>query len=182
MRRGRIPGSPVGLAVVALVVGTCLSAPIGAAAAPTTKCTAEGSVKLSPGLSETPAVQQIQIAGKLSNCAGEETTYTAAGFRIHEKTEQRVTCAALKSGAVSAAGTIQITWTPRPKKGHTSLGSAALSLVEGTAALSGSIAHWAFGEGELQGSLAETYAGGESCGTGKKVKKGTVAGTVSVVG
>ena len=180
MRRGRIPGC--GLAVVALVAGTCLSAPPVAAAAPTTKCTAEGSVKLSPGLSETPAVQQIQISGKLSNCAGEETTYTAAGFRIHEKTEQRVTCAALKSGAVSAAGTIQITWTPRPKKGTRHSGSAALSLIEGTAPLSGSIAHWAFGEGELQGSLAEAYAGGESCGTGKKVKKGTVAGTLAVVG
>ncbi len=181
MRRGRIPGSPAGFAVVALVVAICLSASPVAAAAPTTKCGAEGSVKLSPGLSETPAVQHIQIAGRLSNCSGEETSYTSATFRIHEKTEERVTCAALKSGAVSAAGAIQISWTPKPRKGHTSLGSAGLSLIEGPAALSGSIARWAFGEGELQGSLTEAYSGGENCGEGTKVKKGTVAGTLSVV-
>ncbi len=168
------------LAVFAAALGACCCAATTPASADSAKCTVQGSVKLSPGLSERPKVQGIQIKGTLSGCSVEGSSYTGGTFRIQERTVEPVTCSALSSGVAGESGTIEIVWKPKPPKGFRSRGSATVPLIEGSAALGGTIAHWAFGEGELQGSLTELYAGGPSCANGAKVKKGTVSGTLSV--
>ena len=166
--------------MIVVLVGACCSAATTPASAASAKCTVEGSVKLSPGLSERPAVQGIQIRGTLSACSVEGNSFTGGTFRSRERTVEPVTCSALSSGVAGESGTIQIVWTPKPPRGFTSRGSATVPLIEGSAALGGTIAHWAFGEGELQGSLTELYSGGAGCGAGAKVKKGTVSGTLAV--
>jgi hypothetical protein len=173
------------IAVAALVGSFCLAA-TASASADTTSCTAAGSVKLSPGLSETPQVQNIQIKGTLSGCSGEESSVTEGKFQIHEKTAAPVTCKALTEGAAGSPEKIIIKWKPKPEGGSTSQGEASVTLIEGAGALSGTITSGPFNEDTLGGSLTQAYTGGAECGVGhgkkkgKKVNKGTVSGTLSI--
>jgi hypothetical protein len=65
-----------------------------------------------------------------------------------------------------------------------------VSLIEGPAALGGTISSGPFHEDALGGSLTQAYTGGPTCGQetehkgkkkkGKKVNKGTVSGTLTI--
>ncbi len=159
------------------IVGTA------SASADTTSCTVtEGKIKLSPGLNETPTVQNVQVKGVLSGCSGEENEFTGGKFQIHEKTAEPVTCSVLKGPGVGAAAEenkIILKWTP--KGSGNSQGPVSLVVTEGAGALSGLVAEGPFLEDAISGSLSQTYTGGTECGlTKKKVKKGTISGTVSI--
>ena len=177
------------MVVAAAVSGLCLAA-TASASADSTSCTAAGSVKLSPGLTETPQVQNIQIKGTLSGCVSIESTVTEGKFQIHEKTAGPVTCKALTEGAASTEASITLKWKPKPEEGPNSAGSGGVSLIEGPAALSGTISSGPFNEDALGGSLTQAYTGGPTCGQetehkgkkkkGKKVNKGTVSGTLTI--
>jgi hypothetical protein len=174
------------LAVVAAVVSALCLAAAASASADSTSCTAAGTVKLSPGLTETPQVQNIQIKGTLSGCVSVESTVTEGKFQIHEKTAEKVTCKALTEGAASTEASITLKWKPKPEEGPNSAGSGGVSLVEGPAALTGTISSGPFHEDTLGGSLTQSYTGGATCGVpqgkkkAKKVNKGTVSGTLSI--
>jgi hypothetical protein len=179
------------VAVAALVGAFCVAATASANAASTTTCTAEGSVKLSPGLSATPAVQNIQIKGTLKGCTGEESAEVTGGsFQIHAKTAEAVSCSALTGGAATTGEALKLKWKPKPAAGSQSQGTASISLIEGAGALSGSITSGPFDEGLVGGSLTQAYTGGPTCGQesehkgkkkpGKKVDKGTVSGTLTI--
>ena len=182
------------LASVAALVGAFCLAATASASADTTTCTAEGSVKLSPGLSESPQVQNIQIKGTLKGCSGEESEeIKGGGFRLHAKTAAPVTCKALTEGAATNGEDLKLKWMPKPKAGSQSQGTASITLIEGAGALSGSITSGPFAEDEVTGSLTQAYGNGPSCGQGtvnphngkvkkgKKVNKGKFSGTVSIV-
>src|SRR5271166_6642636 len=109
------------VAVAVLVGASCLAASASADAA-TVTCSAEALVKLSPGLSEKPAAQNMQLKGRLAGCSGEEDKFTGARFQIHERIAEPITCAALRSGAAATGGSIQLNWTPKPARGSESLG------------------------------------------------------------
>ena len=173
-------------AVVAAVVSAFCLAATASASADSTSCTAEGSVKLSPGLSGSPQVQNIQIKGTLSGCTSVESPVESGKFQIHAKTAEPVTCAALKAGAATTGEALKLKWSQKTEEGKMSAGTASISLIEGPAALSGSIMSGPFHEDVLGGSLTQAYTGGEKCGVAegkkkaKKVKKGTVSGTLSI--
>jgi hypothetical protein len=159
----------------------CLAATSSASASPSATCTgANGKIKLSPGLTEKAAVQNITVKGELTGCSGEEAQPTYR-YQIHAKTAEAVTCSALTSGALSGAeSTIKIKTT----EGNSS-GEVSFELIEGAGAFSsGPLAGGPFNGGAASGSLTQSYVGGATCGVptehhgkpkpAKKVNKGEV--------
>jgi hypothetical protein len=176
--------------VAALVASFCLAATASASASTTTCNVENASIKLSPGLTETPAVQNIQIKGDLSGCTG-ESMVTGGKFQLHEKTAAAVTCKALTEGAAAGGEEAKLIakWAPMQEGGN-SQGPASVNLIEGAGTLTGTISSGAFEGHAVSGSLTEAYTGGPECGKGtvhkgkekkaKKVSKGTASGTLSV--
>lgn len=169
----------------ALLVVLALGATSASANAATTEtCETNASVKLSPGLTNTPTVQNISIKGTLTNCAGEEATVTGGKYVAHLKTAEPVTCAVLAGPGAPATGTIVIKWTPKGQ--GNSMGTFSTSLTEQPTAIGGSIESGPFAESPLSGSVVQAYTGGSTCGVAegkkkaKKVNKGTLTGTLTV--
>jgi hypothetical protein len=173
------------LVVAAALVGAFALAATASASAATASCTgATGKIKLSPGLTETAAVQNIQVKGELTGCTGTEAKESYK-YQIHAKTEA-VTCAALGTGAFSnpAESTILI----KSKGEGNSSGSVTFQLIEGAGSFtSGTLSGGAFEGGTASGSLTQSYTGGATCGVetepkpghkkpAKAVKKGEVTG------
>ena len=132
-----------------------------------------GTIKLSPGLTETPMVQNVSIKGRLSGC----TNGVFAGkYVAHLKSTNALTCAALTSGGEVATGTIVLKWSP--KRHGNSNGFFGVKLTETPgAALSGGIEKGPFETGTISGSMTQKYSG--TCGH-KKVNKGTFTGTFTI--
>jgi len=161
-----------------------LGATASASAAPTTTCENSGTVKLSPGLSTSPQVQNITVKGTLSNCAGEENTLTSGKYVAHLKTTEAVTCEALTGPGAATEGTVVLKWG---KGNGNSNGTFSQPLTELPTTVSGLVEKGPF-EGEtISGAVQQTFEGGAGCGVppegkknAKKVKKGTVTGTLSI--
>jgi hypothetical protein len=154
------------------------------ASADSIKCNTSGSIKLSPGLTETPTVQNIQVKGTLSACTGEETTVKGGKYNAHLKTTEAVTCSAL-SGAGAAEtpeSGIILKWTPHG--GGNSLGSFSMPLTELLSTLSGTITSGPFMEDKISGNVLQSYgkcgSSGKGKGMGKGLKKGTYNGSITV--
>jgi hypothetical protein len=174
-----------------VVVGALLAAfamvGTASASAASTSCEANGKIKLSPGLSNTAAVQNVQIKGSLTNCVSVESPVTSGAFQVHFKTAEAISCATLKTagvGASSEENMIKLKWSGGVGN---SQGTASLLITEEPApALTGNITSGPFEGGTVSGSLSQHYAGGATCGESsgkkkpKKVSKGTVAGTIAV--
>jgi hypothetical protein len=155
-----------------------------AGAATTETCENNASIKLSPGLSATPQVQNISVKGTLTNCTGEEATVTGGKYVAHLKTTEPVTCAALAGPGDPDTGTIVIKWSP---KGHgNSMGSFTMPLTEQPTTIGGLIESGPFAESPITGAVQQSYEGGSTCGVAegkkkaKKVKKGTLTGSLTV--
>lgn len=137
---------------------------------------ASGTIKLSPGLSGTPHVQNVVLKGTFQGCAGASGA-EAASFVAHLKTTEEVTCGALSTLALEptteAVSTV-VKWTPKTL--GTSHGSLIVPITEaGAAALGGALQGGPFTEPvAVQGALYESFTGGPTCGLaeapGKKAK------------
>jgi hypothetical protein len=150
-----------------------------------------GTIKLSPGISETPEVQSITIKGTLGSCDGaagvESATYVA-----HLRTTEEITCAALQSYSsepTTVPVSLSIKWAPHEL--GTSHGTLVVPITEAsTAPLSGTLEGGPFSAPEpiTGGELFETFTGGSTCGVAeghrkaKPVKKGSFSGTTLDVG
>ena len=89
-------------------------------------CTANtGTVKLSPGLTSTPAIQTVKIKGTITGCEGD--TFTQVQYKATLQTTATVACSALKGAGESATGTAQYKWTPKAKA---STGTLSLLVTE----------------------------------------------------
>jgi alpha-tubulin suppressor-like RCC1 family protein len=143
-----------------------------------TCATNSATITLSPGLTDTPAAQRMEIKGKLAGCKGEpftKVTYTAT-----VETEP-VSCSVLHEQEAQL-GRAGFNWTP---KAAASTGILVAVLVEADESLmrgevlAGSYAPLHFTEYEMK----EAFSGGEKCGkakgnkAAKAVKKGTVSGS-----
>jgi Fibronectin type III domain len=143
----------------------------------------QGTIKLSPGLTETPHVQTITVKGTLKECGGqadvEEATYVA-----HLKTSEEVTCSALQSASEEPTTTptsLVVKWTPHEEFGN-STGQLVLPLTETAyGSLSGTIEAGPFKEplSISAASVWESFTGGGTCGVpvGKKKAKAVKSGT-----
>ncbi len=162
------------LAVLAVTLGT-LGVSVASASAATTTCAgSSGTIKLSPGLSESPQVQNITINGTLSECSGEGSTVTGAKYVAHLKTAEPVTCSALTgAGAAEEGGTIVLKWSPKGQ--GNSMGSFTMPLTEVPGvSLGGTLESGPFSGASIAGTVSQTFTGGVTCGVGhgkKKAKK-----------
>jgi hypothetical protein len=131
-----------------------------------------GTVKLSPGLSATAAVQTMKIKGTLKGCTGEP--FTEAKYTATLKTAGPVSCSVLKAAGEKATGAVQYKWAPKAKA---SKGTLNMLLTETPGvAFSGEVTSGSYSPLKLSGTVTESYGGGATCGT-KKVKKGTFSGS-----
>jgi hypothetical protein len=171
------------LVVVALGLTAVTAA---SASAATTTCESSGTIKLSPGLSNTAQVQNVTVKGALSGCSGEESTVTSGKFVAHFKTAEAVTCAVLGGeGAASGESKIVLKWTPKGQ--GNSMGTFDMPLTEAPGvSLGGLIESGPFAEGAVGGAVSQSYKGGPTCGVtegkkkAKKVNKGTFTGSLAV--
>ena len=145
-------------------------------------CTVDsGTVKLSPGLTEKPAVQKVTVKGTLSECEGgpESGTYT-----VKFTTTGAVTCGLLAGTeeVTTKAAPLSIKWLPTEEGKST--GTVTFPIGEGVlAAMTGTVSGGPFGaETPLQASsVIESFTGGTSCGekVGKKAAKPVTSGSFS---
>jgi hypothetical protein len=144
-------------------------------------CTANSAtITLSPGLTDTPALQRMKIKGTLSGCTGEP--FTAATYTATLKTAGPVSCSVLKASGESAAGEAKYKWTPKAKA---SKGTLNLLLSEAPGiALSGGLGSGPYSPLGLSGLVAERYTNAATCGLPqgrrgvvKAVSKGTFSGS-----
>ena len=150
--------------------------------------TNSASVKLTPGLTNTPAVQRMKIKGTLQGCEGEP--FTAATYKGTLQTAGPVTCAALTEPSEPAIGTVKFKWTPATKPatsvGTMSVPFAAASTIQlvsneitfGRAfEFSGEVQTGAHSPLAFTGTALTRYFGGSRCGVPKS--KAVKAGEVS---
>ena len=148
------------------------------AAAPAEICEQnQGSIKLAPGLSETPHVQSITVKGELGSCDGplniEGGTYLA-----HLKTIGEVTCSTLSS--LSAEPTTESVWMLAkwlPAEVGISHGSLSMPITEAPGeGLQASLQGGPFAAGATlsAASLSESFSGASGCGVpvGKRRAQG----------
>ena len=136
--------------------------------------TSSGTIKLSPGLTNTAAVQTLKIKGTVSGCTGEP--FTAAAYSATLKTAAAVSCSVLKGAGETTTGSSSYKWTPKTKPSKAA-GTLTMLLTETPAvALSGTVATGPHSPLALSGKVSETFTGGATCGT-KAVKKGAITAT-----
>jgi hypothetical protein len=138
-----------------------------------------GTVTLSPGLTNTPAVQTMKIMGKLTGCSG--SAYTQVAYKATLKTAGPVSCSVLAGAGETATGTAKYSWSP---KASASTGPLNMLLTEtpGVSFL-GEVVAGSYSPVTLSGTSSESYTGGPTCGVpvgtkpAKAVKKGTYSGS-----
>ena len=179
------------VAVLVAALGALSLVGTASASADSTSCQTAGTIKLSPGLTTEAKVQNVSLKGTLSECASTESEVTEGKYVAHFKTAEPISCANLVSGGVGAAAEEnKIVLKLKPKGGGNPSGPISVDIQEGTAqSLSGSITSegTAFFEDLIEGSITQTYTGGETCGVvplgkkkAKKVNKGSYSGTLSI--
>jgi hypothetical protein len=150
-----------------------------------------GTIKLSPGLTETPHVQTITVNGEFAGCAGPKG-FESGKYVAHLRSTEEVTCSVLTSASAeanTASSSFSVKW--RPAEEGTSTGSLVLALseVSSLTGMTGTLTGGPFPASAsiAAASVAETFTGASTCGaaSGKKkakpVKKGTFAtGTVEI--
>jgi len=88
-----------------------------------------GTIHLSPGLTETPAIQSMTVGGELSGCNG-PLDFESGKYTAHLLTTEAVTCSALSSASLEGtkAKSLSVKWLPL--ESGTSKGSLVLPLSE----------------------------------------------------
>jgi hypothetical protein len=152
--------------------------------------TNQGTIKLSPGLTETPHVQNITIKGELGECDGSAGAESAT-YVDHLKTTEEVTCSVLQSFSsepTTEPVSLSFKWVPHEL--GTSHGTLAVPITEAaTPALAGTLEGGPFSAPEaITGEIFESFTGGSACGVpqgkgkAKAVKNGTFSGTAVEIG
>jgi hypothetical protein len=144
----------------------------------TARCTTNtGTIKLSPGLTNTPQIQTMKVSGTLTGCAGKP--FTEAKYTATLTTAAPVSCAVLTGAGEPASGAAKYGWTPKVKG---STGTLSMLLTESPkSAFSGEVTSGSYSPLALSGTATEGYTGGVTCGQkiGKKAPKPVVKATFS---
>jgi len=136
-----------------------------------------GTVMLSPGLTDTAAVQLMKVKGTLTGCAGRP--FTELIFTAMLTTSSPVSCSVLTGSGEAATGTAKYKWRPKAK---VSVGTLSMLLTEapGNASL-GEVTIGPYSPLTFAGTVREGYSGGVTCGdkVGRKAVKAVKNGTFS---
>jgi hypothetical protein len=141
----------------------------------------QGTIKLSPGLSETPHVQSLTVKGRFSGCSG-PLGVESATFADRLKTTEEVTCSALSSASIeptTAPVSLSVKWSPSEE--GASKGSLLLPLSEAAiSGLGGTFEKGPFASptSVQSGPIAESFTAAAGCGQpyGKKAAKPVKSG------
>ena len=134
-----------------------------------------GTVKLSPGLTDTAAVQTMKIKGTLTGCAG--TPFTGAKYTATLTTAGPVSCSVLSTAGEPATGAAKYVWTPKTKASKGTLSTLLTETPD--IAFSSEVTTGSYAPLTLTGFATESYTGGPTCGEKvtfkpvKAVKNGT---------
>lgn len=148
----------------------------------------QGTLKLSPGLTETPQVQSITVKGTLSGCDG-PAPVEAGKFVAHLTSEAALSCSALQNGFEQSysPGSLVVKWTP--KEAGSSGGALIVPVEEGATEAAGLIEGGPFPSAALlTGTVFESWKSGASCGltegskAAKPVKSGSFSGSGIAIG
>ncbi len=150
-----------------------------------------GTIKLSPGLSETPHVQEITVKGALKACDGASAPGEEATYVAHLTTTEEVTCSTLQSISAEPTTTpvsLAVKWLP--KGSGNSHGSLVLPLTELGSSLQGTLEGGPFAtpQNVFASSLSESFTGGPTCGVApakgkaKPVKSGAFVTSAVEIG
>lgn len=162
------------------------------ASADSITCEISGSIKLSPGLTETPTVQNIGITkhkgALLSNCSGAtETTVTGGSVHVVGKTTGPVTCKTLTEAGAPVEEAAIFKWQPNGEGTENSNAAFSMPLTEMPVAIEGTVATepgHPFSEDKITGKVTQKYgtcgSSGHGKGGGKKANKGTFTGTITI--
>ena len=131
-----------------------------------------GTIKMSPGLSETPHVQTIKVSGTLAGCEGPSVPESAS-YSLKEQTTEPVTCSYLQQSTTTpttTSGKFAVTWA---EKEGVSTGTLTLPISEASlTGISGTL-----GGGPLSASTpinaSSIYETFPPCGV-PQGKKGTI--------
>jgi hypothetical protein len=140
-----------------------------------------GTIRLSPGLTDTAAIQTVKIKGKLTGCTGE--AFTEMSYKATLMTGHVVSCSALSEAGEAANGSAKLKWAPKAKPATATGPLSVVLSEEPSVAFSGEATAGSFSPLTFTGAMSETYEGAAKCGVaeGKKkpkaVKKGTFTGT-----
>jgi Regulator of chromosome condensation (RCC1) repeat len=138
----------------------------------------DGTVTLSPGLTNTAAEQTVKVKGTLTGCVNEP--FTEAKYTAKLTTAGAVSCSALTGPGEPASGTVKYKLAPKTKRSGTF--EIALSEASGMA-LSSSLESVPFLPVGISGTVTEAYYRGITCGVplngkpAKPVTKGTFTGS-----
>ncbi|TMK27117.1 MAG: hypothetical protein E6G62_00775 [Actinobacteria bacterium] len=144
-----------------------------------------GTIKLTPGLTETPQVQTITVSGELSGCSG-PVVPELGKYVDHLTTTEEVTCSALSSASVEPTTTstgFKVKWLPLEE--GTSKGTLTVPLSEAAlTGISGTLTGGPFDTSTpIKAALiVESFKGASMCGQpqGKlQIVKPVKAGTFS---
>jgi YVTN family beta-propeller protein len=119
-----------------------------------------GTVKLSPGLTDTAAVQTMKIKGTLTGCAG--TPFTGATYTATLQTAGPVSCSVLTGAGEAATGPAKYKWTPKAK---TSTGTLSMPLTEAPdVTFAPEVTSGPYAPLTLTGFVTESFTDGPTCG------------------
>lgn len=144
-----------------------------------------GTIKLTPGLTETPSVQTITVSGELSECSGPSAP-DAGKYVDHLTTTEEVTCSALSSASIeptTKSTSFTVKWLPLEE--GTSKGTLTVPLSETPMnGISGTLKGGPFEASTpiKAASIWESFTGASTCGQpqGKRqIIKPVRAGTFS---
>jgi hypothetical protein len=123
-----------------------------------------GKLSLSPGVTNTAAVQVVKVKGVLSGCSGSRP-YTEAKYAGTLKTVKGVTCTSLTSSSEqSATGPLLVKWLPKAR-GAESNGTLSVPLTQAPGAiLGGSLESGQFSPSDIAGTVSQTFAKAAKCG------------------
>jgi YVTN family beta-propeller protein len=144
-------------------------------------CTGDtGTITLSPGLTDTAAVQTIKIKGTLTGCSGQ--LFTGAKYTTTLKTAGSVSCSVLTGAGETATGAARYKLTPKRGTAKPSTGTISMPLTETPGvAFSAEVTNGSYSPLTLAGIATENYTAATTCGgkAAKPVKKGTFRGVIS---
>jgi hypothetical protein len=142
-----------------------------------------GTIKLTPGLTETPYVQTVTVSGELSGCSG-PTAAESGKYVDHLTTTEAVTCSALSSASIeptTKSTGFTVKWLPLEEGTSKGLLTVPVSETPMTG-ISGTLkgGPYAVATPIKAASIAESFTGASMCGVpqGKlKIIKPVKAGT-----
>ena len=150
-----------------------------------------GTIKLSPGLTDSPSIQSITVKGRLTGCEGVNDA-TEASYLAHLTTAEAVSCAALAStpGEATAPVSLAVKWVPAEL--GKSIGALSMPITESAPVTLGGVLEGgplAKPLGITGGTVWESFKGAVSCGVAAPhktvpvpVKSGTFAGSALELG